>query len=187
MKKISFLIAALILGVVNSQLFSGDNMLIGKAKDVSHGSLVYGNEMVNRVQSNGFVTLNGTQVTEHLQVNGRLKAEEAEIEAMQVNGQATLDRCSIFQKSSVCGSLIATLSKFSDELSVSSEKVFFDSCTLNTLQIIKVNGYQGVQIVELRGKTKINGSIVFESGNGEIIADPECEITGNIVGGKVRK
>src|SRR5690349_19356476 len=126
MKKTSFLIAACMVGFINFQLFSGDNMSIWKTKGINHGSLTYGNEVVDKVQSNGFVTLNGTKVTEHLQVNGRLKAEGAQIEEMQVNGQATLDRCSISQKSNVCGSLVATLSQFSNELSVSSEKVIFN-------------------------------------------------------------
>ena len=167
------------------QLSAGDLMATGTG--VSHGNLTYGTETVTTVKNNGCVTLNGTKVTEHLQVDGQLKAVNAQIEEMHVNGQATLDRCSISKKSAVCGSLIATLSQFADTLSVSSEKVVFNSCTLNALHIARVANQQGAQIIELKGKTKVNGPITFEAGNGEVIADPGCEIVGNLIGGKVRK
>ena len=187
MKKIIILATAFTACFFNFQLYGKDRMATGIRKGSSHGNLIYGSETVRKVQNNGFVALNGTTVTERLQVNGRLKAEGAQITAMQVNGQTTLDKCSVSQKSTICGSLIAKLSQFSDTLSVSSEKVMFNSCTLNDLHIIQVGGYQGTQVIELRGKTKVNGSITFEAGNGEVIIDPGCEIVGSVIGGKIRK
>lgn len=187
MKRMIILATAFVGCFSYFQLSAGDRMATGTGKWASHGNLIYGRETVGTVENNGFVSLNGTKVTEFLQVNGRLKAEDAQIEEMQVNGQATLDRCSVSQKSTICGSLVATLSQFSDTLFVSSEKVVFNSCMLNALRMIKVGGYQGTQVVELRGKTKVNGSIIFEAGNGEVIIDPGCEIIGDIIGGKVRK
>lgn len=157
------------------------------AKNINHGNQTYGKETIEEIQANGFVKLDGTRVTDHLQVNGCLKAENAQIEEMQINGQATLDRCLVKQKSIICGALVATNSKFTDELSVSSERVVFNSCTLASLHILRVGGYEGVQVVELRGKTTIDTLITFDSGNGEVIADPDTEITRGVIGGKIRK
>lgn len=169
----------------HAQLSVKDHMVTGT--DVSHGHSTYGTETVATVKTNGCVALNGTKVTQYLQVNGQLKAANAQIEEMHVKGQAALDRCSVSKKSAVCGSLIATLSQFADTLSVSSDKAVFNSCTLNALHIARVANQQGAQIIELRGKTKVNGPITFEAGNGEVIADPGCEIVGDLIGGKVRK
>ena len=170
-----------------TQLFSEVNMVHYMDKSINHGSQTYGKETVEEIQANGFVKLDGTKVTSYLQVNGCLKAENAQIEEMQINGQASLDRCLVKQKSVVCGALSASDSKFSDDLSVSSERTSFNSCALSSLHILQVGGYHGVQVVELRGKTKINGNISFESGNGEVIAGPNVEITGDIIGGRFRK
>lgn len=157
-----------------------------EVKSIKQGSQIYGKETVEKIETNGLIKLDGTTITEYLQVNGSLKAEGAQIEKMQINGQATLDNCLIKKKSVVCGFLSVINSKFRDELSVSSEKATFNSSTLTSLHILQVEGYQGVQLVELVGKTKIDGSITFDSGKGEVIADPDTEITGKIIGGKIR-
>ena len=169
------------------QLSAEENMSSYITKNINHGSQTYGAEVVEEIQANGYVKLNGTTVTTYLQVNGRLEAENSQIEKMQVNGQATIHHCLIKQKSIICGALIAKNSTFTDELSISSEKVTLDSCSLTSLHILKVGGYFGVQIVELKGSTQINGPIIFQSGNGEVIADPNCEIIGGVIGGKIRK
>ncbi len=169
------------------QLPAGNYLLNSTGKGVRHGTQIYGKDTVDEIQVNGFVKLEGTKVLDHLQVNGCLKAENAKIEEMQVNGQATLDHCFIKQKSVICGALVATSSQFDNELSVSSERVIFNSCVLSSLRILRVGGYQGTQAVELRGKTKINSSIIFESGNGEVIVDSDSEIIGTVIGGKIRK
>lgn len=187
MNKCIFFSMALMACFTTFQLSAEENVSHYMAKNINHGSQTYGKETVEEIQANGFVKLDGTRVTDPLQVNGRLKAEDAQIEEMQINGQATLDRCLVKQKSVVCGALVATNSKFADELSVSSERVVFNSCALTSLHILRVGGYQGVQVVELRGKTRIDGPITFDSGNGEVIADPDTEITGGVIGGKIRK
>lgn len=187
MRKWIFFNMALMACFTMVKLSAEESMSHYMANNINHGSQTYGKETVAKIQANGFVKLDGTRVTDHLQVNGRLKAEDAQIEEMQINGQATLDRCLIKQKSNVCGALIATDSRFADELSVSSERAVFNSYDLTSLHILRVGGYQGVQVVELRGKTRIDGPITFDSGKGEVIADPDTEISGGVIGGKIRK
>lgn len=187
MNKRIFLSMALMACFTMVQLSAEENRSYYMAKNINQGSQTYSKETVEEIQANGFVKLDGTRVTDHLQVNGHLKAEDTQIEEMQINGQATLNRCLVKQKSAVCGELVATNSKFADELSISSERVVFNSCALTSLHILRVEGYKGVQVVELRGKTRIGGSITFDNGNGEVIADLDTEITGEVIGGKIRK
>lgn len=187
MKKWIFFNMTLMVCFTVVKLSSEENVSHDVPSNISHGSQTYGKETVEKVQANGLVKLNGTKVTKHLQVNGSLKAENAQIEEMQVNGQATLDHCLIKQKSNVCGALIATDSRFEDELSVSSERAVFDACELTSLHILRVRGYCGVQVVELKAKTKIDGPITFDGGKGEVIADSDTKISGRVIGGKIRK
>lgn len=170
---------------------------------MTHGRQTYGKETIDKVDVNGFVKLEGTHVSESLQVNGRLKAEDAQIGEMLVNGTATLNRCTvkemrvngravldhstIKQKSVVCGTLQPSFSNFQDEITISSEKVIFNSCVLKSLRILKDKDDHLVQVVELKGKTTVDGSIIFESGKGEVIISSDSIITGAIVGGKIRK
>ena len=169
------------------QLSAGGNMLISANPKMSYGNQSYGKETIDEIQANGFIKLDGTKITGYLQVNGHLKAVDAQIEEMQINGRVTLDNCVINQKSNVSGALEATNSKFVEELSISSERVIIDSCSLRSLRISQVGGYHGVQVVEIRGTTKIHGSIIFEESNGEVIVDPDSEIIGSVIGGKIRK
>ncbi len=76
---------------------------------------------------------------------------------------------------------------FVEELSVSSERVVFNSCDLASLHILRVGEYHDVQIVELRRKIRIDGPITFDSVKGKVIADPDTEMTGKVIGGKIRK
>lgn len=148
---------------------------------------IYNTEIVETIQANGLVKLNETRVTNYLHTNGCLKAKNSQIEEMQINGRANLDHCLIKQKSMICGALIAKNSQFTDVLSVSSEKVLFDSCALTSLYILDNKQYFDSQVVELKGNTQISGPIIFHSGNGEVIAGPDCKIMGDIIGGKIRK
>lgn len=186
MIKYIMLLTAVVACSTTSRLSAGRGMSNYMGKGEIYGTQVYGKETIDEIRVNGFVKLDGTIVSDYLQVNGRLKAEDAQIEEMQINGQATLDYCSLRRKSTICGALIATFSKFAEELSISSERVIIDSCESNSLRILQIGGYRGIQVVELRGKTKITGSIIFESGNGEVVVSPESEITGAIIGGQIR-
>ncbi len=187
MSKSTILAIALLSCFVANKLLAGVSMSSYTEKTTNYGMQTYGKETLDKIQANGFVKLNGTKITEYLQINGRLKADYAQIEKMTINGQGDINNCFVRQKSLVCGTLIATSSKFSDELSVSSEIVVFNSCALSSLRILSVGGYQGVQVVELRGATQINGPITFESGQGEVLLDPDSEIIGKIIGGKIIK
>ncbi len=187
MNKIFFYSIALITCLTKYLLSIEDGSANHMTRYIKNGIQTYGAETVPELQANGCVVLNGTRITHHCIVNGHLRAENAYIEQMQINGQATLEGCLVAKKSVVCGSLTATHSKFTDELSISSERVVFKDCVIDSIHILQIGGYDGVQTVELRGSTKVAGPIIFDSDKGKVVSDPETEIAGGIICGKERR
>lgn len=158
------------------------------ANQSAEGYLTYGNETLNSVQVNGFVTLNGTTILQQLQVNGSLSANQAQIGAMIVNGQASLNNCTVKNKSTVAGSISAMLSTFNDEITLDSNNSTFDACTIASIRVRKNKNNAIPPTIELKGKTKVSGMITFESGNGQVIASPDSQITSQqLTGGELKR
>ena len=154
---------------------------------VENGLLAYGNETYDSLQVNGSAKLNGTIVTQLLQVNGSLVASNAKIGELHVNGQAALDKCTVSKKSMVSGTLSASFTTFDQELTLASDNSAFETCTLSSIRVMKSKDNIS-QTVLLGGSTKVTGLITFESGNGQVVAGPDCQITqASVVGGKLQK
>ncbi|HUD01987.1 MAG TPA: hypothetical protein VMR37_06645 [Rhabdochlamydiaceae bacterium] len=154
---------------------------------VANGNLTYGKEVFNSLQVNGFVTLNGTTITQRLQVNGSVTASNAQVGELNVNGQASLSHCIVKDKSTVTGSLNGSFSTFEDAITLTSDLSVFDGCSLTSLKVLKTKD-DVTQKIELKGKTKIIGLITFESGTGQVVACHECQIKPeSVIGGKLIK
>ena len=166
------------------QLYGRSNSFLSENNS---GVMTYENETIDHLNVNGVANLKRTTVQNFLQVNGCLNATGAFIKKMHVNGDATLENCSVDQNSTICGFLNATNSKFKNKLSIASEKVIFIDCTINDLQILKTSNVNKPQIIELKGKTKVNGSIVFEQENGEVFLSKDSTIAPLLKGGKIKK
>lgn len=157
--------------------YSTENM-----NSYNYGCQKYGKETVDTIQANGTVSLEGTKVLGLVNVNGSLYAEESAINSFKVNGQLVLKHCSISQTSSVNGTLSADNTVFLNEISVASQKVTLSLCTLNSLVIREIVGFNGIQVIDLRNGTKVNGPITVESGNGEVWLSSNSEVTGLVTG-----
>lgn len=181
MKKLCFLTALTALTSV-SQGYGEDKM---NNANYNYGYQSYGKETVNSIQGNGSVVLDGTKVLGLVQVNGSLEADEAAIDSLQINGQATLKNCLIKNGASINGSLAADNTKFQKELSVASQKIILRTCSVESLTVRQVAGFEGIQIIDLKSGTKVTGPIVVESGNGEVWLSSNSEALGEISGAKV--
>lgn len=155
------------------------------ASALSYGQLNYGKETVQTIEGSGAIKLDSTTVTKVVQVNGSLEANYAEIKQMQVNGQVKLNKCIVEEKSFIAGLLIATQTRFLEEIRVASDETTFDSCSIKSLRIMKSSDPSKKQMVYLKGQTKVSDSIIFESGNGLVKLDPESEMKVKIKGGKI--
>jgi hypothetical protein len=151
--------------------YTGENM-----NRYSYGYQKFGKETVDNIQANGSVIIEGTTVLNLVFVNGSLNADESIIDSLQVNGQVDIKDSVVNNTSRINGSLNADNTEFHKELSVASQKLILKNCSVDSLIVREVNGYDGIQIVELRGATKIIGPIIVESGNGEIWISSKSEI-----------
>lgn len=171
MRNINFLVVILSFTIFSTG-YSGDVM---NGDNKSYGCQKYGKETVDNIYANGCVLMEGTTILNLVFVNGSLNADESTINRLQVNGQVDLKNCIVNNNSRVNGSLNADNTQFQKELSVSSQKVTLTNCSVDTLKVGKVNGYNGKQIVELCGTTKMAGPIIMDSGNGEIWISSEAK------------
>lgn len=181
MKKIYFLAAVSVVTIFSKGYSIDDMNMLGN----SYGYQKYGKETVDTIQANGSVILEGTKILGLVSVNGSCNAEESAIGSLQVNGQVKLKNCLIDNTTVVNGLLHADSTKFQKELSASSQKIILGACSINSLTIREVNGYDGPQIIDLRSGTKVTGPITVESGNGEIWLSSNSEILDQVTGAKV--
>lgn len=181
MKKLCFL-TALIVFITLCEGYSEEKR---NNANYNYGSQSYGKETVGRIQANGSVALEGTKVLGSVHVNGSLDADAAVIDSLQINGRANLKNCLIKNSSSINGALTAADTTFQKELSVASEKIILTTCSLETLTVRKVAGFEGIQIIDLRSGTKVTGPIVVASGDGEVWLSSNSEASGEISGAKV--
>lgn len=159
--------------------------------EIAFGSHKYGQETMVAFDVNGSLELNGTVILGNLIVNGYLSAKKTEIGFLEVNGAAELKECKIISGAIINGALEAEKSIFQKELSIAAETTVLRSTTAESIIIrqLEKNPAQErnpIQILELRDGTRINGSISFESGEGEVIISADSEIIGDVKGGKVR-
>lgn len=183
MKKINFIIASTAL----AWICHGYGMdKINKPTD-SYGFQRYGKETVQSIQGHGGIILEGTRVLELVRINGNLNAEESAIGSLQVNGQVDLKNCVVNNLVTINGSLHADNTKFLKELSVASQRITLKTCSVDSLIIREVKGYDGIQVLDLSSGTKITGPIVVESGHGEIWLSSGSEISDQVSGAKVVK
>ena len=139
---------------------------------------------------NGVATLKNSNIEKNVHVNGYLRADNSTIRSLSVNGKATISNCIIQKETQVNGSFWAEASTFHDLVSISSEKVTFIECTIAAIEMREI-GKKWVfwgsttQIVKLKHGSKIQGTIFFEQGDGEVwLYDPNCTC-GNVIGGKI--
>lgn len=154
-------------------------------RNYGYGKKTFTREKVNLINENGSVKLEEAHVTSSVNVNGRLEATNSKIASANINGHSFFSNCTIENKSTVNGSIKSVGSKFFNLLSVSSERVCLESSFVDKLDIRQVNGFTGIQVVELRNGSQINSSVHFESGQGEIWLYDESKITGSVVGANV--
>ncbi len=169
--------------------------------ETGFGKTYFGNETIKNIHACGKVVLDATQVTESLNVNGDLQANDAQIANMAVNGKSDLrncsvkemkinghihlDNCSIERESLVNGFLVAVHTTFSEKLTASSPKLIFEDCQLDSIHMKKDSEENKTQVIELKKGTKVDGSITFESVKGEVILSSDSVVTGKIIGGKI--
>lgn len=150
---------------------------------IEPGSVTCGKGTVSELSGNGMVTVSGTTVTGDTNVNGLLRADDANFGSLQVNGSASLTECTINNTADIKGTLNASSTKFENILDVySSLSRFINSKMNNNLHIHHNDAKK--QLVYLDNNTEVNGDIIFDDGNGEVVVRGGSKIAGKVIGGQ---
>lgn len=131
--------------------------------------------------------------------NGKTEIEKSTFAgSFKSSGDTELESVSIAGQTEVNGNTKVKKSTFGDTVTLSGEfeakdstfkaiiaeidKMELDNCKAESILIKKSNDATKQQIVELKGKTDITGSITFESGNGKVVIKDKTVKTGEIKG-----
>ena len=148
------------------------------------GSVTCGTGVVDSVQGNGTVLLNGTTVSGTTLVDGVLNADDANFSSLEVNGSVKLTQCTINDVSIIKGSLAASSTKFHKSLKIYSDKTRFINSKVNgDLRICHTDSNK--QSVYLDNFSEVTGDIIFDDGAGEVILRGKSKMGGKVVGGRV--
>ncbi len=178
MKKLRTLIIGLIALSFIATLFAETTKV--------QGSTQYGAVALDALDGTGLIKLNGTTVAK-IHLTGSLISQNAEIGSLDIMGEANLTGTTVKNGGSIMGSLQAVRSTFQDSITLLSQKAVFTASRLEGITVRQDGGYKGKQIIELKQGTQINGPIHFESGKGEVILFPGCQVLGTVTGGKIVK
>ena len=149
----------------------------------SFGSLHCGADTEENISFSGNVTLDGTTVTNNLDVNGQLHAISANISKANISGNSDFSQAVISKKCNITGYLKADKSNFIADIVANTNKLELNKTKTNNIVVKSNNGEKA--IVMLNNST-VQGDISFSSGNGEVINN-NSTIKGRVSGGVVTK
>ncbi len=148
------------------------------------GSVTCGKGTIENLNGNGMVSINGTKITGTTAVNGMLNADDAHLNAMDINGSAILFKCTVNSEVKIKGALKASSSRFKSSIEIYSD--YTRLVNTNVHKNINIHrNYGSRQKLLLEDNSEVNGDIVFENGNGTVVLDQSSKILGNVIGGKI--
>lgn len=151
---------------------------------IEPGSVICGKGVVSHLAGNGMVTVDGTTVETATNINGLLKADNAEFASLQVYGSTTLTNCIINDSAEFKGSLVASKSEFKNALSIYSNASRFIHSKINQ-DIHMRHTSTPRQMVMLEDNSVVLGDIIFDDGEGEVVVVGKSSVAGKVVGGKI--
>lgn len=139
-----------------------------------------------------------TNVTcKNLEVAGPVTATNIICKTLEVAGPATLVGLTVDGPVSIVGSLSLKSSKDPKthqnkikDLNITGEKISIENTDIEgNIEVHKARNWLGrakKQVLQLKGKTIVKGTITFESGKGQVEQGPDVKIKGKITGATVK-
>ena len=180
-KNIGFLFFLGCLGICPCSTYSEDafTQIFTDNWQVAH----YGEEILTSLDFAGYITLDGTTVTNTAHINGYMHTRFADFSELFVKGHARIQDSKIRKNMGIEGELLAINVEFQKGLVCKSAKIVLSHCRLPNLTV-KGLDEPGEQIVQLSDGTEISGTITFESGCGKVVSSKDSiprRITGGIL------
>ncbi|MFT4554073.1 MAG: hypothetical protein ACI9S8_002718 [Chlamydiales bacterium] len=145
--------------------------------------LEYGEEKVESIQENAFVKLFKTNVWKTTNVKGRFYCKEANTGQLTIDGPAVIEDSTIRGRVVVMGPLTIKNSIFIENLEITGKKSFIYGSTINSVFMFRPKGYTGKLVLEVSDNTFLKGSVIFDSGEGEVILKGGSKIRGAVIKG----
>jgi len=124
------------------------------------------------------------RVQKSMLVNGSFKAYQSRLMSdITVNGSSSIDDTQIYGIAKFRGSLAARSTHFSNKLEILSSLAEFENCKSQLITFKELPRKNVVQRIKLSKNTEVQGDIIFEAGNGEVLCDETSKIHGQIIGG----
>ncbi len=186
MKKFRVVIFLLLLFSFCASLFADEISPPPSREQVLSVGGSAGQETFENLKSSGVLKLNGSTIKNLLEVQGCLIAQAAKLGSIEALGEVNLTNSVISQASTITGYLRAQKTTFKGPLTLSLYKaVFTASKVLGNITIQRQEAFKGKQVIELKQGTIVEGSILFESGKGEVHLYPGSKVYSSIEGGKL--
>ncbi|MCL5261051.1 MAG: hypothetical protein M1561_05170 [Gammaproteobacteria bacterium] len=170
--------------------------------DYLPGKVICGKGVVDNILRLGLVMLNGTTVTDYVNVTGSLIAHQAEIKRINCLGKLTLDDSLITGSVEAIGPAKISASKLEKTFKIVGALDVTDTTFSNTIDAtaleitlqntqcknIDMHGNEvRQQKIYLKDYSIVSGDIIFASGNGLVILCDGSEVLGKVIGGRVIK
>lgn len=170
------------------------------ATDMQFGAISLSKTSLNKIHHSGMLQLDAVKVSGDTVVNGFLNAKNSQFHEISINGQCQLENTELLGPVSVNGQLLLknvnadsaiTVYGFlggrntvsTKPITVTSTNVDFIDSTLDDITIERTKDKQ--QSLNLT-RTKVNGEIIFSSGNGVVRMDPASAVK-KVTGAKIEK
>ncbi|MCE5316388.1 MAG: hypothetical protein LLG04_03370 [Parachlamydia sp.] len=137
------------------------------------------------IQANGLILIKDCSVAKEIRVNGKVRIENSEMNALVAKGHITLVDSDILNGAQTNGFLLVSNCSISGSLTVGSDKVALIGSTVDSITFRSKS--DKTQKLYLSQGTKIKGTITFSSGKGEVHVTDDVEIAGTVEGGVVIK
>lgn len=146
------------------------------------GQVVCGQNQQENVDSQGFVQLNGTTVTNLLRVSGVLQADDATLNKITISGTSDLNNTTVRGACHVAGVMTASQSTFKQPVQLTTERANFVQCHLHAL---KVNSSMKKPVITLTQSSQIQGDITFVGKRGTVKIDASSKLYGKVHNGTI--
>lgn len=182
---IATLIFVLILNISNASQFNGfvDLENVELEKTQVNGGAEFKNSKFQSLEVNGTLNFKNLTVSESVEINGTIKGKNIKCNNLIVSGSLEGHNIHVNGYTIVSGYL-SVHDSFFEELKINSDKIFLNNTTTKKI-VIKASKNKVKQQLILKGKTMVNGDIIFESESGEILLDKQAKITGQVIGGRI--
>ncbi|SCA58709.1 hypothetical protein AB751O23_AL_00090 [Chlamydiales bacterium SCGC AB-751-O23] len=149
------------------------------------GSSSFFNQTIDNLDFKGTVDLDDVNVKKDMHVQGIAKIEGGKIFNLQVEGILEIEDSIVEGDVNIVGELEAENTQFMKTLIFIGEELELKKTQAQDIILKKPNESKLTQRVRVREGSVVQGNIIFESGDGEVILDNDSRFLGNVQGGRV--